>query len=319
MKNMYEKYNGNWYLPVLKKILELYQTDSDSFSEKNFNSYLLEELNYIPSKLNMYIDKKETKDYFDEESYQKLIKIAGRFESWFINTHEERRINNKLEKHKNSGIEEKSRRLIEEFIQNEYTIEEFTKVKEIDSSEFQRALKVVGSCDLELYNQYSSLQLERNKKRFRLLSVSLQEIAFLVNDGISLDDNTTRRFDLIDYYQRTSLNTNQLIKVLNNISLTSQEKRTILSFISKFKRDQPLDISSTLESTVEINLKRDEQGNLIPGSGRIVTRQEKQSIIDWIKENNLPCTRFLYRDAFNRYKKGQLFKSEKQNNSNKKI
>lgn len=317
MTNISGKYHGNWYLPVLKKVLELHQ--KDSLSDEKFNSYLLGELNYIPSQFNAYMEKEATKGYFDERDYQELVKIAKNFETWFTDTHEERRINNKLQKRKNSGIEEESRKLISEFIQNEFTIEEFVKAKQMSASEFQRALKVVESCDLDLYSQYSFLQSERNKKRFRQISISLQEIAFLIKEGISLDDNTTRKFDLIDYYQRTSLNMTELRKVLNNISLTSQEKKTIFGFISKLKDDKPLNISSILESNVEINLKKDEHGTLIPGSGRIVTKQEKQSIIDWLRDNHLPCTRFLYRDAFNRYKKGQLFCVEGQKDSNKKI
>lgn len=313
MKNMYDKYRGNWYLPVLKKVLELYQ--KESFSNEDFNSYLYEELGYTPSQFNTYIDRITTIGYFDEKSYQDLVKISKKFETWFIDTHDKRRRNNQLKKRQNSGIEEKSKELVLKFIQSKYTIDEFSSANQISSSEFQSAVRVVKSCDLDLYNKYSSFQLERNKRRFRQISVSLQEISFLINEGILLDDNTTRKFDFIDYYQRTSLDINEVKKVFNNITLSPQEKRTIIGFLSKTNMDRPLNISSTLESIVEINLRKDENGLLIPGSGRIVTRQEKQAIIDWIKDNHLPCTNFVYRDAFNRYKRGQLFKKEEQKDS----
>lgn len=44
----------------------------------------------------------------------------------------------------------------------------------------------------------------------------------------------------------------------------------------------------------EVNLRRDESGMPIPGTGRVITNEEKKQIFDYILENEYPLTKKMY-------------------------
>ena len=61
------------------------------------------------------------------------------------------------------------------------------------------------------------------------------------------------------------------------------------------------EIRGIFETNHEVNVQRDESGNLIPGSGRLITNEEKKQIFDFIIENNYPITRNVYNIVLNAY------------------
>lgn len=44
----------------------------------------------------------------------------------------------------------------------------------------------------------------------------------------------------------------------------------------------------------EVNLERDEKGMPIPGTGRVITSEEKKMVFDFILENDYPLTKRMY-------------------------
>ena len=60
----------------------------------------------------------------------------------------------------------------------------------------------------------------------------------------------------------------------------------------------------------EIECKKDGNGNLIPGTGRIIDSVEKEQIINFLKYYNVPINLKNYSLAFNRYVNGSLFVEE---------
>ena len=65
------------------------------------------------------------------------------------------------------------------------------------------------------------------------------------------------------------------------------------NFLS-YRKLNNLDIRQIFATTHEVDLKRDESGMPIPGSGRIVTNDEKKMVFDYIMEHNYPLTRKIY-------------------------
>ena len=56
----------------------------------------------------------------------------------------------------------------------------------------------------------------------------------------------------------------------------------------------------------EINLLKDAKGMPIPGTGKIITYEEKKMVFDYILENNLPITKKMYNFILKSYIDGDL-------------
>lgn len=56
----------------------------------------------------------------------------------------------------------------------------------------------------------------------------------------------------------------------------------------------------------EVDLERDENGIPIPGTGRIITNEEKKSVFDYILENNYPLTKKVYNIILRAYLDNEL-------------
>jgi len=62
-----------------------------------------------------------------------------------------------------------------------------------------------------------------------------------------------------------------------------------------------LDIREIFKTTHEVNLERDKDGMPIPGTGRVITNEEKKMIFDFIIDHNYPLTRNAYSYVLNAY------------------
>ena len=60
----------------------------------------------------------------------------------------------------------------------------------------------------------------------------------------------------------------------------------------------------------EVNMLRDEKGMVIPGTGRVITNEEKKMVFDFMLENDLPFTKKMYSFILNAYISNELELSE---------
>ena len=54
------------------------------------------------------------------------------------------------------------------------------------------------------------------------------------------------------------------------------------------------DIRQIFATSHEVNLERDDSGMPIPGTGRLISNEEKKQVFDYILENNYPLTKKMY-------------------------
>ena len=66
------------------------------------------------------------------------------------------------------------------------------------------------------------------------------------------------------------------------------------------------DIRQIFATNHEVNLERDENGIPIPGTGRIITNEEKKAIFDYILENSYPLTRKIYNIVLRAYLNNEI-------------
>lgn len=67
----------------------------------------------------------------------------------------------------------------------------------------------------------------------------------------------------------------------------------------------------------EVNLQRDETGMPIPGTGRIITAEEKKMVFDYILDNKLPLTKKMYDLILKAYISGDLELEEEKEKTRK--
>lgn len=67
----------------------------------------------------------------------------------------------------------------------------------------------------------------------------------------------------------------------------------------------------------EVNLLRDEKGYPIPGTGRVITNDEKKMILDYIVEQKYPLTNKIYNLLLKGYINGDLILENKEIKANK--
>jgi len=72
------------------------------------------------------------------------------------------------------------------------------------------------------------------------------------------------------------------------------------------KRLNSANIREIFAVSHEVNLKRDENGKPIVGSGRLITNEEKKMVFDYIMDNDYPLTRGVYNIVLNAYVNGDL-------------
>lgn len=134
------------------------------------------------------------------------------------------------------------------------------------------------------------------------------EINELVNQGVLCNDGRLRKFDVLDYYERTSMSMKKFnvlcIEVLTGID-TKKIKQFIKSNFESLKINDE-DVEMILNQHDEVRCEKDDRGYPIPGTGTIITNQEKLGIINYLKKLRVPLTYGTYYAAFRRYVNGYL-------------
>lgn len=209
-------------------------------------------------------------------------------------------------------------RLINKFIEDNINKGEFCQKNGIDLKYFDDCLYVLEKYNDELYLKYKEKINEQQKNRFAVISENIRKIVECIKKGIQENDRI-RDFDIIDYYLITKLNFYEIERISKSI-LSSEEMRCLKTFITKNKMIKPIDVNQIMNEKNIVGVQTDEKGNLIEGTGREITVEEKQEVINYLHQNDIPINTKTYRVALKRYINNNLFKNDEDiNNVSKKI
>ena len=86
----------------------------------------------------------------------------------------------------------------------------------------------------------------------------------------------------------------------------SEELNLLVKQQKKSFKLNSIDIRQIFNTKHEVNLKRDETGMPIVGTGRVITNDEKKMIFDYILDNNYPVTQKMYTFLLKGYIDGEL-------------
>ena len=151
----------------------------------------------------------------------------------------------------------------------------------------------------------------QKKDKKAMLNV-LEEILYEIRNGVVLKDGTVRSYDILDYYQNPYINSVMDINTNFDLIRNSIERKDLITFRKFMSENHP---GTLLDSTMikdmfsikyEINTLKDKNGMPIPGTGRVITNNEKRMMIDYIIQNNLPLRSKIYKLALSRYISNEL-------------
>lgn len=138
------------------------------------------------------------------------------------------------------------------------------------------------------------------------------KIINLIENGVMQENGTTREFDVIDYYNTTTMTPEAFLSntsMLENSYYSTIAKRYVKKHLSGEKL-MPCQINTILKEKLEINCKEDANGHLMVGSGRLIERAEKASIMEYLVSRNIPLTHRTYASAFGRLRNNIPFEQE---------
>lgn len=186
---------------------------------------------------------------------------------------------------------------IRDFLRQNTTIENYCKTNNIKINIFKKYVKLISIIDINLYNEFNKLNKDSISKNNNMSKDSIYIICDLLKKGITENDNT-RKMDIIDYYEYCNLSFENLINYAYKMRLNSEKKELIRKFIianRNYDKENKTDIRQILSEKV------------ILGDGYVVEKEFKLSIIEKLKEKNIPVNRktytLMFRRCINEYRK----------------
>lgn len=243
-----------------------------------------------------------------DELIKNLKKKIDIYRKWKTNKNKKR-----LEEKKQNLLEEKRKRAltcIKKFLKTKSltTKEEFIKKENITTKEFDDYLELILEIDQELYENCKK-KLEQNSLHFFLIQkAKINAISDYLKYGIK-DEDTIREFDVLDFHLLYKFDFKEADKIAKT-TLNQEDYKRFKIFINQNAKASSITIKQIMEERKYINIKKDENGEIMKDSGTLMTEFEKKEIIDFLNENNIPINAKTYKLACNRYLKKELKKEK---------
>lgn len=195
-------------------------------------------------------------------------------------------LNTNLEKFLNS------KKIVDELLNSEFNILEFAHHHvEYNIKDIKNAIKIVSLNEKSFFSKINNIINSRNS--FDIY----YEIDNLINNILTNDN-----FDVIDYYNMTKLSFKDLIEycrfyydeeTANKVKLFSHKyKDNIYHSGTKIIEEKEFECLTTLQ-------------------GRVITKEEKEIIFNYLNERQIPINIMIYRVALKKYIDGNLIETSK--------
>ena len=206
------------------------------------------------------------------------------------------------------GNLENARLIIAEYLNSNYSdINQYCLNANLERKVFDKYLELVKNNDEQLYTKYlQRIEDDKNKSYEDLLSRTLKVID-LIKNGV-VENGVKREFDLVDYYRYLPLGFDKMLRIVRD-GINHEDYKLLGAYVGKHKNDRELsevEIDNIYNVKTLINVEFDEENKVIPGSGREITIQEKQNIVKYLIDNNIPVTNKTYNIIYRRWLSGEL-------------
>lgn len=181
--------------------------------------------------------------------------------------------------------------------------DDFCKLMDIGENDFNALFSMLEVKDNELYLKIKEKMQSLQGQRYVVLLNKVNDIANKITNGIKLEDGSKRNFEILDYFLSTKLDFDNFIDLYTrnkNIDVAS------LKSIKMFFRSNKL--------TSKLNIKQELDGKtifMIDNTPYEVTRDEKEEVIKYLEEKEIPIYIKIYKQALKRHIKGNLIEKDK--------
>lgn len=214
--------------------------------------------------------------------------------------------NNEIERDKRNKKELAiAKEILIDFIKSKMKEKEYLELNNIESGVFQRYKRILEACDPDTYKFYRERKEFQNWDSYIRYGLTVKSLLNDINKGIGTGDNK-REFDILDYYLMYNAPLDELSRAIEykDRDINYADYLRLRQFISSHMEDKVLDVDKTLQTNLEIDSKRDNRGYPIPGTGRVINKEERENIIFYLEEKSVPLTNETYRIALKRYIEG---------------
>ena len=177
--------------------------------------------------------------------------------------------------------------LIENIIKSGNSIYTYRKTHNIEEKEIEIILLRIKKYSLEMHNEYIEL-LNRNKtlesEKYAALALQMEK---MIESGVDEQDYI-REFDILDYYMIAKTDPKYFVTSASK-SLEKESQilnlRVVLSKSYHFIKKAPFNEKKELNAQNRV---------LVNGEERLITKEEKQEFIDYLRDNDIPVTNYTY-------------------------
>lgn len=284
---------------TVRTIVQLLKIASDCTSQEELYLKIYKEMRPAPSYLLICINSPYVKEMLNEEEFKKVNEIVLEYVKSIDNIkiiQEEAKYKEKLNKIKN---------IVLDFTLSNYdNSDDYCKEINIAPRTFSSYLLFIKQNDEETYDKYLYYQEKINRDKFTRVYTGWKTVINGLKNGV-IENGKVREFDIVDYYDAVKVNIDELVKILKNSgNIDYEDIITLKLFASKNKLGKKLSdkaIEQIYQMEEEINLKKDSNGYLIPNTGRIITKEEKELVINYLIDNKIPLYSGIYAIALKKY------------------
>lgn len=208
--------------------------------------------------------------------------------------------------------------LLNNFIDSNLSAKEFEENNNLRRKTIQTALAYMKTKDIKEYNRIQTKIKENEKIKIEALvnkhEKDIKLLLFYLNNGIE-ENNVIRDFDCIDFYETFNIDSKYFLTIVDEIfkknMIGKDEYYKIRYFASPFINVKKNMFSiNRLHSIQNLNnndikeLIKDQKFHNLNGTLIEITKEEKENIVDYLKENNICVNVMTYNAGINRIKQG---------------
>ena len=192
----------------------------------------------------------------------------------------------------NKEVYEELKYIVELFINSKnLSKKEFCKINDIDIQTFDLAIELCKQYNSEIYDKYQKIIQSQQQKRYIIIMQTIKKIVNKIKNGVECENNTIRNFDLIDYYSITTLDFEQILRIIKDSKeISADELRSLRTFIAKNKnytKNKEHEVKNFLDAKIIIN--------------NLEIIEEKEKVINFLRKNKIPLNYATCNIALRRY------------------
>ena len=188
------------------------------------------------------------------------------------------------------------------------SIKQFCQLVGITERTYYKCIKILEEVNNPLYLQIKE-KIEKNNKKNKKINKSTENIISIVKQiecGVIDKDCNIRPFELLDYFLNTKLNYSEFFDIYINSNDCSKSS---LTAFKNFMVNNKISYVIADNKMAKITVDQELNGTtilMIDNEPYEVTREEKEEVINFLQEKEIPLYIKVYKQALRRHISGKL-------------